>query len=115
MPKMAYKSFDQYWLAYLSAHSQPGTRACHYVGTSIGILGGLASAFFLTWWSLFLVAGFGYAIALLSHPLVQKNRPFATQPLWGVVSDFKMLCLAITGNLSPELERAQEQVSHVQS
>lgn len=32
-----YPSFDEYWLAYLGAHAKPDTRACHYVGTVLGL------------------------------------------------------------------------------
>jgi hypothetical protein len=103
---MADQSFDQYWLAYLTAHSKRGTRACHYIGTVLGLFVGVAVAASTVWWA-FLVLGFvGYGIALASHPLVQGNRPFAQRPLWGFASDLRMLWLATTGRLQPHLQRA---------
>jgi hypothetical protein len=103
---MPYPTFDDYWLAYLGAHSKPGTRLCHYIGTSLGLFAGLAASVFVVWWG-FLVLGFiGYGIAIASHPLVQGNRPFARQPVWGFASDLRVLWLAVTGRLQPHLDRA---------
>ena len=103
---MPCQTFDQYWLAYLAAHSKPATRACHDIGTTLGLFGGLAASVAFAWWA-FLVIGFvGYGIALASHPLVQKNRPFAQRPLGGFASDLRMLWLACTGGLQPHLQRA---------
>jgi hypothetical protein len=104
---MPYQSFDEYWLAYLGAHSKPGTRACHYIGTVLGLFIGLLSSAFIVWWALLVIGPIGYAIALASHPLVQRNRPFASKPIWGLVSDLRMLWLAATGRLQPHLRRAE--------
>lgn len=103
---MPYQTFDQYWLAYLAAHSKSGTRALHYVGTLLGLFVGLAASVVVVWWAFLVIGPIGYAIALASHPFVQGNRPFATRPLWGFVSDLRMLWLAATGNLGPHLRRA---------
>jgi len=105
---MPYQSFDQYWLAYLRAHSKPATRVCHYVGTILGLFVGLAVSLTLVWWAFLVLGSIGYGIALASHPLVQGNRPFAKQPLWGLVSDLRMLGLAMVGRLGPHLQRASK-------
>ena len=103
---MTHESFDQYWLAYLAAHSKPATRACHYIGTVFGLFIGIAASVFLVWWALLVLGPIGYGIALASHPLVQGNRPFATRPVWGLISDLRMLWLALTNRLDPHLQRA---------
>lgn len=102
---MPYRTFDDYWLAYLQAHSKPATRACHYIGTVLGLFLGLASSVLVVWWGFFVFGVIGYGIALASHPLVQGNRPFAHRPVWGLVSDLRMLWLAVTGQLQSQLER----------
>ena len=104
---MQYQSFDEYWLAYLRAHSKPATRACHYFGTILGLFVGLAASVLVVWWAWLAIGPIGYGIALLSHPLVQGNRPFARRPLWGLASDLRMLWLATSGGLSSELCRLQ--------
>lgn len=103
---MAYQSFDAYWLAYLGAHSNPVTRACHYIGTVLGLFVGLAASLLVVWWAFLLLGPIGYGIALASHPLAQGNRPFARQPLSGLACDLRMLWLALTGGLKPHLQRA---------
>lgn len=102
------QSFDDYWLAYLGAHSKPGTRACHYVGTVLDLFVGLASSVFVVWWGFLALGAVGYGIALASHTLVQGNRPFAQRPIWGFVSDLRMLWLAAPGRLRAQLERLPE-------
>ena len=103
-----YDTFDQYWLAYLNAHSKASTRAWHYFGTTLGVVGGLCTAWAVAWWAAAVVGFVGYGLALLSHPLVQGNKPFARRPVWGIISDFRMLWLASTGALGPHLERLRE-------
>lgn len=108
MSNTPYHSFDAYWIAYLGAHSKRGTRACHYVGTVLGLFIGLASSVVFVWWAFLALGSIGYGIALASHPLVQGNRPFAQRPVWGFMSDLRMLWLAITGRLQPQLDRLQK-------
>jgi hypothetical protein len=102
-----FDDFDAYWLAYLAAHSRPATRACHYIATVVGLGGGLLLSLFVVWWGLFALGGACYALALASHPLLQGNRPFARQPAWGLLCDFRMLGLALTGGLRAELARTR--------
>jgi hypothetical protein len=102
---LSFASFDDYWLAYLRAHSKPATRACHYAGTVLGLFIGAAASLTVVWWAWLVLGPIGYGIALASHPLLQGNRPFATRPLWGLASDLRMLWLAITGKLEPQLKR----------
>jgi hypothetical protein len=102
-----FTNFDGYWLAYLAAHSRPATRACHYVATVVGLLGGALLSIFVVWWGLPALGGACYALAIASHPLIQGNRPFARQPAWGLLCDFRMLALAATGGLQAQLARLQ--------
>ncbi|QSX75875.1 DUF962 domain-containing protein [Lysobacter arenosi] len=104
---MAHKEFDTYWLAYLAAHSKPATRACHYVGTLLGIFIGIPLSASIAWWAFPVLGAIGYGIALASHPLVQGNRPFASRPVWGLACDLRMLLLAATNQLTPHLLRAK--------
>lgn len=103
---MSFDSFDQYWLAYLAAHSRPATRACHYVGTVLGLFVSVLVAATFAWWAGLALAVSGYGLALASHPLVEGNRPFAHRPIWGLMSDLRMLGLASTGGRGAHLRRA---------
>lgn len=108
---MAYPSFDAYWLAYLGAHSRPSTRACHYIGTVLGLFVGPVLSVLFVWWAFLVIGPVGYGIALASHPLTQGNRPFARHPLWGFACDLRMLWLALAGRLTPHLHRAAAQAA----
>jgi hypothetical protein len=94
------QTYREFWPFYLGEHSDPWTRRIHVFGTVAGIL------FF---WAA-IVAGhielailgpvLGYALAWLSHALVEKNRPATFKyPLWSFVSDFRMLYLVLSGKL----------------
>ena len=104
---MQFETFDDYWLAYLSAHKKPLTRACHYLGTVLGLFLGLIASIVFVWWAWFALGFIGYGIALASHPFIEGNMPFAKKPLWGLVSDLRMLWLAITRKLDLQLRRLE--------
>ncbi|MFB0614186.1 DUF962 domain-containing protein [Aurantiacibacter poecillastricola] len=102
-----FTSFAEFWPYYLQEHSQPRTRALHYVGTTLVV----ALAFFAVitgrWWLLAMIPVAGYFFAWLAHFTVEKNRPATfTHPLWSLAADFRMWWLWLTGRLEPELERA---------
>lgn len=98
-------SFDEYWLRYLAAHTNPATRACHYFGTVFGLFVGLGLSIFVKWWLILIIGPIGYGIAFASHPLIQGNLPFAHRPLWSLASDLRMLWLAVIGKLDVQLNR----------
>lgn len=98
--------YADFWPYYLAEHSHPVNRALHYLGSSLG-LALLAAAAILADWRLLpaaLVAG--YAFAWVGHFQIERNKPATFgYPFWSFVSDFRMLALAATGRLAPELAR----------
>jgi hypothetical protein len=78
------------------------------VGTVLGLVVGPIFAVLVGWWALLVFGAVGYGVALASHRLVQCNRPFAHRPLWGLVSDLRMLVLALSGGLPVHLQRLQQ-------
>jgi hypothetical protein len=100
------QTFDEFWLYYLREHSRPASRALHYLGTACAMAALLAGIFVSPWW-LLAVLVVGYGPAWIGHFVIEKNKPATFKyPLWSLVSDYKMFGLAITGRLTPELQRA---------
>ena len=102
-----FSTFAEFWPFYLREHSRPGTRALHYVGTSLVVMLAIAAILTGKWWLLAALPLAGYFFAWLAHFAHEKNRPATfTYPLWSLLADFRMWWFWLTGRLGPELERA---------
>lgn len=102
------ETFEEFWLRYLRAHSNPVCRGFHYAASSWAI--GCLVALILTGQLWLLLAGTAgaYAFAWIGHFFVEGNMPLAfTRPLYSLAADYRMFFCAITGSLRPELARAQ--------
>jgi hypothetical protein len=98
-------TYDEFWLRYLQAHRSLNTRRLHYVGSGCAIIALALAAFDWRW----LIAAplIGYAFAWTAHFAVEHNRPETFgHPLWSLLSDYRMLLLAMTCRLAPHLHRA---------
>jgi hypothetical protein len=95
-----YTSFGEFYPFYLGEHSDPRTRACHYLGTSAGIAV-LAGALLLGEPLLAVAAPVvGYAGPWFGHFAFEINRPATFRhPLWSLAGDYRMLLVAATGRL----------------
>jgi hypothetical protein len=101
---MTYRDF---WLRYLRAHSNPNTRALHYIGSVLAVGTLIAAIVTLNWRGLIAAPLIGYTFAWTAHFAIERNRPETFgHPFWSLFSDYRMLMLALSFRLSPHLHRA---------
>jgi hypothetical protein len=95
-----YRSFRDFYPFYLSQHSQPTTRALHYLGTSLvlaALVGAAATARPAVLWA---IPVLGYGPAWVGHFFFERNRPATFRyPVYSLLGDFLMLLQALTGRL----------------
>jgi len=104
---MRAQKFSDFWPYYLQEHAQPGTRALHYVGTSLVVLLVGALPFAGRWWIIPALPLAGYGFAWLGHGLIERNRPATFRyPLWSLRADFRMWSRFVTGRMGRELASA---------
>ncbi len=99
-------SYSEFWRLYLDAHRRPATRGVHYAATVVGAASTLASALLgeVLLAPLGILVAFGMAIG--SHRFIEHNQPLIRiNPLYGAISDLRMMWLAVTGGLPREYVR----------
>ena len=90
-PGPRFTSFGAFYAFYLREHSRPATRLAHVIGTLSFLGAAVASVILLH--PLWCVAGIvtAYALAWLSHFLLERNRPATFRhPLYSLIADFRM-------------------------
>jgi hypothetical protein len=98
---------DQFWLRYLRAHRRTGTRALHYLGSLLAVGSVLLAIVMFDWRWLIAVPVIGYGLAWTAHLAIERNRPETFgHPFWSLLSDYRMLLLALSFRLDPHLRRA---------
>lgn len=106
------KSFADFWPHYVAEHSQPGTRALHFAGTTVATACAAALIARRKWRWLPLALVPGYAAAWASHFFIEHNRPATfDHPLWSFIGDYKMLGLMLAGKMDEEIARLESQQS----
>jgi hypothetical protein len=100
-------TYDEFWLRYLRAHSRPNTRVLHYFGSVFALATLLVAVATLNWRGLIAAPLIGYGFAWTAHVSVEHNRPETFgHPFWSLLSDYRMLVLAVSFRLTPHLHRA---------
>jgi hypothetical protein len=99
-------TFEEFYPEYLTAHSDPRTRAVHAVGLISGLTVGTIGL--LRRKPRYLAAGLalGYLPAFVSHWVFEGNQPKTfEQPLNSFRGDFVMVFQLLTGTLAADSQK----------
>jgi hypothetical protein len=95
-----YGTFRDFYLFYLSEHSNRTCRRLHFVGTTIGLACLLSAAATRNAWWLLVGLVAGYLFAWIGHFFFEKNRPATfTYPLYSFMGDWVMWRDILAGRL----------------
>ncbi len=100
-------TFEEFWLYYLRQHRLPTTRNLHFLGTTLALatMAGFALTYDYRW--LLATLPVAYAVAWLSHAIVEENAPATFRaPVWSLRADIRMFRMWLIGNLDQELNKA---------
>lgn len=101
------RSFAEFWPHYVRAHSRPGTRALHFVGTLAGWTLLAAAIVLRNPWLVLAGLAVGYAFAWVGHFFVEHNKPATFgHPWWSWLADQKMFAFTLAGRMGEEVRRA---------
>lgn len=109
MAERKFSGYNEFFLFYLTQHSDARNRALHATGTVSSLL--FVATMFLIgrpWYAL-LFPVIGYSFAWAGHFLVEHNKPATFgHPFWSFISDFRMVWLMFTGKLEAALAESRD-------
>ncbi len=95
-----YSSFADFYLFYLSEHSNRTCRRLHFVGTLLVIVTAFYSVLMGRYMLLLLLPVIGYGFAWVGHFFFEKNIPATfTYPAYSLAGDFVMFKDILTGKI----------------
>ena len=99
-------SFEEFWPYYVGEHRSPVCRGLHYFGTTLALTTVTFAFVKGPMWLAAVALVCGYGPAWVGHFFIERNRPATFKyPLWSLMSDFKMLSLAVRGKMADEVTR----------
>lgn len=88
---MSYRSFREFYPAYLAEHANPVSRRLHFLGTLLVLATFVYAVVTGRWLWLLAMPLFGYGLAWLGHYVFERNRPATFRhPLYSLAGDFVM-------------------------
>ncbi len=109
MAERKFSSYDEFFLYYLTQHSDPRNRVLHVAGTIVSLLFIAATCLFRHPWYALAWPLIAYGFAWTGHFLLERNTPATFgHPIWSLTSDFRMLWLILNGQFGSRLEKARQ-------
>lgn len=101
-------NYSEFWFFYLQEHANPTNRVLHFIGTTFVFIFLIAALVTQNYTLIWLCPVAGYAFAWVGHFMIEHNRPASfKQPLFSLLSDFKMYFYFIFGKLNAEIEKSK--------
>lgn len=95
-----FSNFHQFYVYYLSEHSEPLNRRLHFAGCILVLIVVLTALLSRELSLLIFAPVFGYGLAWSGHYFVEKNKPAAFRyPLWSLMGGWAMFRDIMTGRL----------------
>lgn len=86
-----YRSFGEFYPAYLAEHENPMCRRLHFIGTALVLLAIAAAVTTREWLWLLAAPVLGYGFAWVGHFVFERNRPATFRyPLYSLAGDFML-------------------------
>lgn len=103
------KNFKEFWIFYVGEHINPLTRFLHVSGTTLALILLLATFLSKAWIGLLMAPILAYAIAWISHFVIEKNKPATFRyPLWSLMADFVMLYKSFNNTMEAEVAKVKK-------
>jgi hypothetical protein len=123
MPEKFHKDFRSFWYFYLSQHMRTGTRAVHYVGTTVIWIAtatavadhfldflGLGAA---RWWLIPGALVYMYVTAFISHWTIEKNQPATfVYPWYSIFGDLYMYWRMTNRGITQDVQVVRERLAN---
>jgi hypothetical protein len=92
------RSYGEFFPHYVSQHSRPATRWCHFAGTHLGAVAAVAALGARRPAGGLALPIIAYGVAWSSHLLIEGNRPTTfDHPIWSLRADLQMLAMMWQG------------------
>lgn len=94
----------EFWPFYVSQHLNPTNRFLHAVGTSLGLVLGIAALITRAPFVAVLAVAVAYGLAWIGHYVYERNTPATFRyPLLSLCADFRMYRLTLFGEMDTEI------------
>lgn len=107
MAEQRYATFRAFWPFYVREHAHPGTRALHFIGSTLVLAVVTTAVVTGRPWLLLATPVVGYGFAWIGHFGIEKNRPATFKyPVYSFLADWVMYGKILSGTMRAEVERA---------
>jgi hypothetical protein len=96
----SFRSFDDFYLFYLTEHANRTSRRLHFAATCIAVVLLMTAVWTRTWWLIGAALLQGYALAWIGHFFFEHNKPATFKyPWFSLRGDWRLWWEILTGRI----------------